>query len=158
MMSIEKYNDMSYNLLRDHIGVATNGQRYPENRFPAHLSVSGYNLRKTQMNQKEAYWRVSNAVRNGQIEKLKTCQLCGLNCKHTRIHAHHWRGYDYPLDVWWACNHCNSQLYGRHDGKMNIAQARDYLRSTSVTFGLCEGCHNEARAGLPKNAGIVLPY
>lgn len=40
------------------------------------------------------------------------------------IVAHHWRGYDYPDDVWWVCYACNYVLQGCHNGAFTLEEAR----------------------------------
>lgn len=67
--------------------------------------------------------RVSQAVRNGTIKPDDHCALCTYVGKTV---AHHYRGYDYPFDVWWICRICNANL-DVHDGSLNIQQARAYL-------------------------------
>ena len=78
------------------------------------------------------------AIRNGKLIRPSNCELCGRSdklpkeeerfwirrsMKHT-IGAHHWRGYDYPLDVWWVCEQCNRKLGSSHDGSLTHEQAR----------------------------------
>lgn len=46
------------------------------------------------------------------------------------IVAHHWRGYEYPLDIWWICRSCNRKLQHKHDGSLSIEEARRYVKNT----------------------------
>lgn len=50
------------------------------------------------------------AVESGRIQKPDTCQLCH---NPARLHAHHWHGYDNPLDVVWLCPSCHHFAHGR---------------------------------------------
>ena len=95
--------------------------------------------------------RLRAAVKVGKLTRGQECELCGYNRerwekdfeRHSkeyisvtgkrldkasyrsfRIVGHHWRGYDYPLDVWWICCSCNRRLAGWHDGRLNKDEAR----------------------------------
>lgn len=75
--------------------------------------------------QKQAVEILNEHVRRGTLLRPGTCDLCGnSNCE---IVGHHWRGYDFPLDVWWICPRCSNLLKGKHDGSMTKEQARDYV-------------------------------
>lgn len=62
---------------------------------------------------KQANVTVSNAVRDGKLEK-EPCFICGAEAE-----AHH-SAYDLPLHVTWLCNVHHKQVHKEH---------RDYLRS-----------------------------
>lgn len=94
------------------------------------------------MNAQAAHAAVYQAVKRGDLVKSKSCEICGrdsvvaiidhspwgdLRLK-TRIVAHHWNGYDHPLDVWWICLSCNRRLQGRHDGALSLEDARLIIR------------------------------
>lgn len=53
-----------------------------------------------------AHTALNNAIRDGKIKKLDTCEICG-NTFH--IHAHH-TNYSRPLDVVWLCARCHGQI------------------------------------------------
>jgi len=42
--------------------------------------------------------RVYRAVKSGKIEK-QPCEVCG----NPKSEAHHYKGYEFPLDVQWLC-------------------------------------------------------
>ncbi len=90
---------------------------------------------------------VNNAIRAGKIKRQDVCMVCGQSNderaeefdryvqkyglwalgfvpKKFLMVGHHYRGYEYPLDVWWVCQPCNSNLRGCHDGTVTLAQAR----------------------------------
>lgn len=57
------------------------------------------------------------------------CEVCGKEVGvnylgYPRFHYHHWRGYDYPDDLWALCQSCNMRLAYRHDGSLTIEEAR----------------------------------
>lgn len=53
----------------------------------------------------KAHTAVSNAVRDGRLQKLP-CTFCGSD----KVHAHH-RDYTKPLDVVWLCAKCHHRLH-----------------------------------------------
>ena len=85
--------------------------------------------------------KVHAAVESGELIKPKTCELCGCdplaeevkiwNPKPKRVGlvAHHWKGYDHPLEVWWVCYPCNRWLIGQHNGKLTKAQTIELFKN-----------------------------
>lgn len=74
---------------------------------------------------------VKCAVLRGELHKADTCEVCGtkpINRKASAIVAHHWNGYNHPLDVWWVCRRCNGLLSGKHDGSLTIDKAKTYIK------------------------------
>lgn len=79
--------------------------------------------------------QASQVVKRARLHRPDTCQLCNLNVvtynlyrdlqrtKPARIVAHHYNGYDHPLDVWFICHHCN-MIVREHDGSLTLDQAR----------------------------------
>jgi hypothetical protein len=63
---------------------------------------------------------VSNAVRDGRLEKLPC-----LFCSDKHVHAHH-RDYAKPLDVIWLCPKCHHRLHAAFpevEGKNKVGAA-----------------------------------
>lgn len=50
---------------------------------------------------------VSNAIRDGKLERGTECYFCGVS---DRLQAHH-EDYDHPLDVVWLCSSCHGKLH-----------------------------------------------
>jgi hypothetical protein len=98
-----------------------------------------------------AHVAVNRAVKAGKLIKPTSCQTCNRTCKHIRLGGHHHRGYDFPLDVWWICQRCNSLLRKRHDGSLSIDTARNMVNNFR---GFCEKCHREKLA----NPGVLERY
>lgn len=53
------------------------------------------------------------ALERGGITRPEACERCGTTPRQRRdgrsgLHAHHHRGYDYPLDVVWLCYPCHT--------------------------------------------------
>lgn len=93
-----------------------------------------------------AYNRVARALKIGKLIKSEVCQVCDSTPEQRAMDwqecadrfgfplfprargfttvAHHWRGYEHPLDVWWVCPSCNGLLAHRHDGSLTIEAAR----------------------------------
>jgi hypothetical protein len=89
------------------------------------------------LRQNPAHGKVNAAIVKGTLIRPKNCELCGEldHIYRPTIHkwarhniiAHHWRGYEYPLDVWWICKSCNRRLHGCHDGTMTRDEARRFI-------------------------------
>lgn len=73
--------------------------------------------------QGSAHGSIEYAVRKGDVIKPDECQTCG---RKRELVAHHWHGYNHPLDVWWVCRPCNKFLRA-HDGSLTIEQAKDLM-------------------------------
>lgn len=84
---------------------------------------------------------VRTAKKNGKLIVPLRCEVCGKDpseepdpmwreiFKPTPLVAHHWRGYEYPLDVWWVCSSCNRELEGQHSGLLkNVTEAFYYVK------------------------------
>lgn len=76
----------------------------------------------TEQQRKEhrAHVRVQQAIKRGDLVRPDLCQQCntpGRQFKDGRasIQAHHYKGYDYPLDVQWLCVVCHFS----HDKRAN---------------------------------------
>lgn len=74
---------------------------------------------------KRAANRVLAAVKAGELVRGERCELCGTACKAV---AHHHRGYDFPLNVWWICRACNKRLEHEHTGQLSKEQAIELVR------------------------------
>lgn len=83
--------------------------------------------------------KVSKALESGHLSRPKKCELCGdtpkpsqvkskngKTRKRPKIFAHHWNGYNNPLDVWWICQSCNLKLRGQkyHSGQVTKEEAK----------------------------------
>lgn len=81
------------------------------------------------MAKSEAMAVYQTALRNKIITRLGVCEICGSEedsgCR-AKIRGHHWKGYDYPVEVWWVCPTCNVYL-DRHDGSLTINEAKSYV-------------------------------
>jgi hypothetical protein len=96
---------------------------------------------KRRMKAIQAQQQVIKATKNEDLIRPSSCELCGSTpdpikvCYESgtifrpAIVAHHWRGYDYPLDVWFICAHCNVKLSGEqfHNGSVSKDEAREYV-------------------------------
>lgn len=74
---------------------------------------------------------VELAIKRGELSRGEQCQICGKKPHsngdvHTIV-GHHWKGYDYPLLVWWICRSCNRFLLV-HDGSLCLEEARVYVK------------------------------
>lgn len=57
-----------------------------------------------------AHEELNEAVKKGYVIKPSFCSRCR---KIGRVHAHHWNGYDHPLDIVWLCPSCHHAAHGR---------------------------------------------
>lgn len=115
-------------------------------------------MRAIRSKQNIAHMAVSKAIKSGEMTRLEVCQVCGRNpstdkrwwhglydydplssgTRYKMTIAHHWRGYDYPLDVWWVCYSCNRKLRV-HDGSVSLQQAKEVINGSAFEwFGLWE--------------------
>lgn len=51
----------------------------------------------------------SLALRRGEIDKPTSCEKCGVEPQPSRLHGHHYRGYEFPLSVQWLCAQCHGR-------------------------------------------------
>lgn len=58
----------------------------------------------------QAHNLINNAVKNGLLIQINTCESCGTE---TKTHGHH-DDYSMPLDVRWLCNKCHRQFHKTH--------------------------------------------
>ena len=73
---------------------------------------------------KKARYHVSNAVRDGKLQRATHCESCGVKdwgMKRSMIEAHHYRGYepDHWLDVQWLCVPCHKTADRREGGGLS---------------------------------------
>ena len=81
-------------------------------------------------NRSSAMKFVERAIKNGEMVRPEQCEVCtSIPAKHVAhaIVAHHWRGYDFPLSIWWVCRSCNRFLAHKHDGSLNMQEAKKYV-------------------------------
>lgn len=73
--------------------------------------------------------KLRKEIKAGRIVKPDICELCGseVGVSTSEIIGHHWRGYDYPLDVWWICRSCNTHPQLTHDGSQTLEQMRQVM-------------------------------
>lgn len=110
--------------------------------------------------------KVKSAIKNGLLVRPETCQLCGWeqseNADQCEIFAHHWNGYDKPLDVWFICRSCNAKLEKRHDGSLTIEEAKCYvsdefhLPSIQMWLEQRRTCHPNIKALLRKHKSFII--
>lgn len=75
---------------------------------------------------------VERAIKSGNLTRPERCEVCATKPtegykKHATV-AHHWNGYDDPTNVWFVCRSCNRFLAHKHDGSLNLEQAKLYVR------------------------------
>ena len=62
---------------------------------------------------------VKEAVKYGRLKKPSSCEQCmakpipGIDGR-SRLHAHHHRGYNCPLEVQWLCARCHKDIHRKH--------------------------------------------
>lgn len=70
--------------------------------------------------------RVNQAIKNGTLCRDTKCWVC---YKEEKTEAHHYKGYEYPFDIWWICRSCNVNLKGYHDNSLSLEAARRIIIS-----------------------------
>lgn len=82
-------------------------------------------MNEEDIKQRRAQWKATDAVKSGKIKKKKRCELC----KRTgRMEGHHYKGYDFPLDLQWLCYYCHRKEHCSGDNhgsaKMNSEEVK----------------------------------
>lgn len=67
--------------------------------------------RAANMSKYKAHSAVTNAVRDGRLERPNRCDHCGTDCKP---HGHH-EDYNKPLEVIWLCAECHRNLHAIYE-------------------------------------------
>lgn len=63
---------------------------------------------------------VRDAVRRGILKKPNKCEKCQLIIPRKILFGHHYKGYDFPLEVKWLCGKCHSEEHNqKHFGEEN---------------------------------------
>lgn len=79
----------------------------------------------------DAYKAVKKALRNKQLIRLNSCEVCNATLGNgaRKIVAHHHAGYapENWLNVWWVCQSCNYRMCGRHNGSLTLEQAKAFV-------------------------------
>lgn len=65
-------------------------------------------LKESNKEKIQAGSRLHYAVRTGKIIKPLKCENC--NTIPKRLEAHHYKGYDHPLEVKWLCTSCHKLI------------------------------------------------
>lgn len=92
-----------------------------------------------------AHAKIRGLINCGKLIRPNECELCGYKCLSSprywsyRIIAHHYLGYNHPIDIWWICHRCNCSLRGRHDGSLTQEEARLFVASFSYYQGVNRG-------------------
>lgn len=94
-----------------------------------------FDIHEPGLSQKQAWDRVASEVRAGRMVQPGACAVC--DCKE-KLWGHHWRGYEYPLDVWWVCSSCN-RLLTVHDGTQTLEMARAEMPGLKAGGGRVSG-------------------
>lgn len=88
--------------------------------------------RQKMTTQRQAMGLVAYALKTGKLTRATICETCGVkpaaNKNKATIIGHHWQGYDKPLNVLWVCQSCNNLLRHKHDGSLNLEQAKLFVR------------------------------
>lgn len=82
-----------------------------EYRLANREKLSAYRMRPEAQFQLGAQLMVRGAVACGQLSKPERCEGCGKQVPPTRLHGHHHRGYDHPLEVQWLCSKCHGKAH-----------------------------------------------
>lgn len=71
--------------------------------------------------------RLNQALVKGTIKKEFVCLVCGNEGKTV---AHHYKGYDFPFNVWWVCYKCNANI--PHDQEYTLEEVRGFLKEKYI--------------------------
>ncbi len=96
--------------------------------------------------------RVNQALNNGILSKGDYCQICLESCETV---GHHFKGYDFPFDVWWVCRRCNANLRP-HDGSLTLDEARDLILNKYANKSMALAI-SEAKDNSPSRYRTIVP-
>lgn len=88
-------------------------------------------MREKYPDQRRARTALSNAVRDGKIEKPTACQNCGTK---GRLHGHH-HDYSKPLDVQWLCVDCHGAIHRAENEARRIEENENAIAATLGLIG-----------------------
>lgn len=74
---------------------------------------------------------VQMAIESGELTRTDQCEICTKKPTDHKVPAivgHHWNGYEDALNVWFVCRSCNRFLANKHDGSLDLTQAKLYVR------------------------------
>ena len=84
--------------------------------------------RQGTLDQLRAWMAIAALKASPYFDLPHECQICGrVGNMYVEVIAHHWRGYEYPLDVWWVCPSCHKKLRDNgvdHSGKTTLEEAK----------------------------------
>ena len=86
--------------------MAETGREY---RRKNHRRLEAYKRSAEQKVKVDARRLLRGVVAAGLIEKPTDCEGCGQPTPKRKLHGHHHRGYDHPLDVQWLCAICHGK-------------------------------------------------
>lgn len=107
----------------------TGTEQHPEQSYHSESYRTNKMTTEAHKKQKMAHHIVKQAVDEGELTRPSACDLCTFRPKNDLIMAHHWQGYDSPLDIIWICRSCNRVLSNKHDGSLTFDEAKDYVLS-----------------------------
>lgn len=99
---------------------------------------------------------VRDAIKRGALVRPSECIQCGCNPGQrsdgrSLIHAHHFKGYDYPLDVEWLCVSCHAKEDARANGSANGQSVLDNRKVKNILADLAAGA---TVRGTARNYGV----
>jgi hypothetical protein len=91
-------------------------------------------------NPKWIAWTAVAGMRN-RFEDPENCQLCGVHRPRSgrALLGHHWKGYEFPADVWWLCDRCHTRLRFagvQHDGQTTLEKARELIGAIALQLSV----------------------
>jgi len=92
------------------------------------MNISGLSIWQRQS---QGQAKTRKHINDGELVPKTYCEICGreegLNRKNghkgIRIVPHHYKGYEYTMDVWWICRACNLLLSNKHDHSIKTLDA-----------------------------------
>lgn len=81
--------------------------------------------------EKLARHAVYRALKRGELKKPIRCSVCGKKPRF-RIEAHHYAGYDRPLDVQWLCHPCHTTAHTIDGSRKGESNGRARLKDTDI--------------------------
>lgn len=66
-----------------------------------------------------------DALRKRLLIPVDKCEICNSSGEIETLSGHHYKGYNYPLDVQWLCRTCHGRIHSSLKDRMIVQEGKD---------------------------------